>query len=454
MSNIGNAELLQRMRDTKKENIGYQRVSALLDEGSFHELGGLSVSGEDLTEAAAGYGTIQGCPVYCFGQNSDIAGGAMSKAQAAKIEKVYAMAAETGLPVVGIYDSIGGRLKENGTLLTSYGNILRAANRLSGVVPQIAVILGPCIGTTALIAASADFVIMSDHAELTVSTAGEGGAAQEASKLGLCQIQVSKEEEVFDMVRRLISMLPSNNLSPDFSLDFKDTKDTVETYCPDELPSPVSVITAVCDDSEFVELSKEFGCPTVTGLGLLAGCTVGMVAFQGTIGPDSCEKAAKLVRFCDAFSLPVVTFVDAEKFTTIREASKLSSCYTETTAPKISVIMGSAVGTVYVALCGKANSDYTLAWPDTVISSLAPQTEAVFLWKERLSGSDNPVEDRRHLIEEYRSTQASSFSAAASGLVEDIIFPQETRSKLIFTLEMLSSKRVSSLPKKHSTIQV
>ncbi|MDF2633027.1 MAG: carboxyl transferase, partial [Caproiciproducens sp.] len=214
-----------------------------------------------------------------------------------------------------------------------------------------------------------------------------------------------------------------------------------------------AIIAAVCDDESFIELSEKFGVSAVTGLAEIDGSTAGIVALSGVIDADSCAKASRFVRFCDAFSLPVITFVNAKEFTSLREASKLSSSYSEATTAKITVITGSAYGPVYIAIAGRgANADYTIAWPDAVISPLAPETAAIFLWNDRLAGSANPVEDRKKLIEEYKVTEASPFKAAANGFIEDITNPEDTRIRIIANLEMLSSKRVSQLPKKHSNI--
>lgn len=452
MSNVGNVDLLQEARIAKKETIGYKRITSLFDVGSFHEIDCFSKSGSVYTEAVAGYGTIEGCPAYSFVQNSDVEGGAMSKAQAAKIAKIYALALKTGSPVIGVYDSIGGRLNEGSDLLAAYGEILLSANNLSGVVPQISLVLGPCVGTSAVIAAGADLVVMSDKGELTIETNGRGGSAEEAEKMGICHLKEPDEQSAIEIVRKLISMLPQNNLSGNAILNLQNSNGL---SVPTDASAVNEIIAAVCDESGFIELGENFGKPTVTGLGEVGGSTAGIVSLNGEIGADACAKAARFVRFCDAFSIPVVTFVNADKFVSLREASKLTSAYSEATTQKVSVITGTACGPVYIAVAGRgANADYTIAWPEAVVSPLAPETAAVFLWNDRLSGSENPVEDRKKLIEEYKVTEASPFAVAANGFIEDIVLPEDTRAKIISGLEMLSGKRVSGLPKKHSNIQL
>lgn len=452
MNKVDNAGLLHRLRDSIESTTGYQRINALFDAGSFNELDCYARSGENLAEVITGYGTIEGCPAFVFSQNRDIEGGAMSKAQASKIRKLYNLAFKTGTPVIGIYDSIGGRLKEGSDIFAAYGDVLANANELSGVVPQISLVLGPCIGTSAMIAASADFIVMSDKGELTIDTNGEKGSADEAAKMGICHILAKDEQEAIVSVRKLITLLPSNNLSGIPVLEMQVISDDTEL---NENSDMKAILTAVCDDDGFIELGDRFGSSSITGLAEIDGSTTGIVALSGVLDADSCTKAARFIRFCDAFSLPIVTFVNAEKFASLREASKLSSSYSEATTGKITVITGSAYGPVYIAVAGRgANSDYTMAWPNAVVSPLAPETAAVFLWNDRLAGSENPVEDRKKLIEEYKQTEASPFAVAADGYIEDIIKPEDTRIRVITNLQMLSEKRVSGLSKKHSNIQI
>nr|WP_319488054.1 carboxyl transferase domain-containing protein [uncultured Caproiciproducens sp.] len=450
MNKVDNAELLRSARDAAKNTAGYQRINALFDVGSFNEIDCFAKSGENYTEAVAGYGTIEGCSAYAFAQNSDIEGGAMSSAQAAKIKKLYNLAITTGIPIVGIYDSIGGRLKEGSDMLAAYGEILLKANNLSGVVPQISLILGPCIGASAMIAASGDIIVMSDKAELTIDTNGEHGSAAEAAELGVCHIVAKDEQAAIDSVRKLITLLPSNNLSGVPVLDIQGSNDTAALTDESDIKS---ILAAVCDEDSFLEFGKMFGKSAITGLSEIDGTTAGIVSLNGVLDADSCTKAARFIRFCDSYSLPVVTFVNAERFVSLREASKLSGCYSEATTGKITVITGAAYGSVYIATAGRgANADYTISWPNAVVSPLAPETAAVFLWSDRLTGSANPVEDRKNLIEEYKVTEASPFAAAANGFIEDIINPVDTRVRIIAILQMISGKRVSGLPKKHSNI--
>lgn len=451
MSNGSSAELLKKAREEARATKGYQRITALFDEGTFNEVDGLAKSGEGYAEVVAGYGLVDDCPVYAFAQNSDVAGGAMSKAQAAKIKKVYDLAVKTGAPVVGIYDSIGGRLAEGSDLLAAYGEILKDSAALSGVVPQISLVLGPCIGTSAMIAANADVIVMTEKAELTVSTGGENAGAAHAAETGVCSILAKTEEEAFEAVKNVLANLPSNNLSgaPAAEVGVMGVPVAVESS------EPYAVISSVSDPETFVELSAAFGKSAVTGLAQISGASVGLVAYQGVLDADACSKAARFVRFCDAFSLPVVSFVDASEFASLREAVKLSNAYAEATTAKITVITGEAYGPVYIAVAGRgANADYAMAWANAVVSPIAPAAAALFLHSDELKGSEHPVEDRKALIESYKKNEATPLAAAAQGYIEDVILPEETRDRVIANLAMLSSKRVSNLPKKHSNIQL
>ena len=451
MSTGSSAERLQAFREAAAKTKGFQCITALFDEGTFNEVDGFAKSGDGSAEVVAGYGEVDGCPAYAFVQNSDVDGGAMSKAQAAKIKKIYDLAVKTGSPVVGIYDSIGGRLNQGADMLAAYGEILLGNNNLSGVVPQISLVLGPCLGTSAMIAASADIVVMTKTAQLTIDTTGKDGTVEDAAKLGICHVVAKDDQEAMMQVRKLLAVLPSNNLAGAPVFESSDPSDTAIAAGADTK----KIVEAISDKGSFMELNGAFGTSAVTGLTQIGGSTVGVTALNGVLDADSCSKAARFVRFCDAFSIPVLTLVDAKEFTSVREASKLSNAYSEATTAKITVITGEAYGPVYVAIAGRgANAVYTMAWANAVVCPLAPQTAAMFLWSDRLKKSGNTKEARNKLIEEYKATEATPFAAAAEGFIEDIIDPAETRAKVIANLEMLEGKRVSRLPKKHSNIQI
>ena len=437
---------LQETKAANAQTKAYQRLQLLFDEGTFVEIDSFTKSGDGRAEAAAGFGSVDGCPVYAFAQNSDVEGGAMSKAQAAKICKVYELAEKTGAPVVGIYDSIGARLNESCEMLAAYGDVMLKANNLSGVVPQIAVIAGPCLGASSMIAAAADVVIMSEDGQFALQTNGEGGDLKEASESGLVHLTAKDDKEAVAKARELITLLPSNNLSGAPITDFADS--AAET----DGESGASIIAAVMDQDSFMEFQAGFGAGFIAGLAKLGGNTVGVVASEEkTADGKACEKAARLVRFCDAFAIPVITFVNAESFCCIKAACKLTNAYAEATTAKISVITGEAYGAVYMALAGAAAGvDVAYAWPTASISALNPTTAAVMLWSDKLKGSSNPTADRAKLIAEYKDQEACPFKAAGDGFVQDVIEPSETRLKLYAALDMLAGKRVTRLPKKHA----
>ncbi len=437
---------LQETKAANAQTKAYQRLQLLFDEGTFVEIDSFTKSGDGRAEAAAGFGSVDGCPVYAFAQNSDVEGGAMSKAQAAKICKVYELAEKTGAPVVGIYDSIGARLNESCEMLAAYGDVMLKANNLSGVVPQIAVIAGPCLGASSMIAAAADVVIMSEDGQFALQTNGEGGDLKEASESGLVHLTAKDNKEAVAKARELITLLPSNNLSGAPITDFADS--AAET----DGESGASIIAAVMDQDSFIEFQAGFGAGFIAGLAKLGGNTVGVVASEEkTADGKACEKAARLVRFCDAFAIPVITFVNAESFCCIKAACKLTNAYAEATTAKISVITGEAYGAVYMALAGAAAGvDVAYAWPTASISALNPTTAAVMLWSDKLKGSSNPTADRAKLIAEYKDQEACPFKAAGDGFVQDVIEPSETRLKLYAALDMLAGKRVTRLPKKHA----
>ena len=450
MNHPDSTEKQRNLHESVKDTVGYRRIVSLFDKGSLQEIDPFAESCGGPTEAVAGYGTVDGRPACAFSQNGSVAGGAMSKAQASKIRKTYRLALKTGCPIVGIYDSIGARLDERADMLAACGDILLDANNLSGVVPQISLVLGPCTGTQAMIAAGADIIVMSGEGELTVSTGGTNGSPAEAEKQGVCHIAAKDEDEAVGAVRRLLSMLPSNNLAaaPIFQADPPAGKGKAESGLR-------GAAVSVCDGGDFVELGASFGSASFTGIARIGGAVTGVAGLSGVLDEDSCSKAARFARFCDSFSIPVVTVVDAEEFSTLRGASRLSSAYSEATTAKVTVVTGSACGPVYIATVGRgANADYSFAWPGAVISALRPETAAVFLWNDRLKNSSDPVADRAKLIEEYRRTKADAMSAAAEGMIEDVVEPEKTRDKLIACLDMLSGKRVSTLPKKHADIQL
>lgn len=447
-------QALDAAREAVRASKAYERLTKLFDDGSFHEIDAFAKSADGLAEVIAAHGTIDGLGVYAFAQNRDISGGAMSRAQAAKIRKTYDLALKTGEPVIAVYDSIGGRLDEGADLLAAYGDVLKYANQLSGVVPQISVILGKCFGTQALIASCADITVMSQQAELSLETNGSASSAEENAKKGIVHLLTKDEDEAIAKTRKLISVLPSNNLS-NACIAYDSISAETDTLAS---MSAKDAALSVADQESAVILQSAFGQDALTALATVNGVTVGLIALDAQkLDGKSCAKAARFVRFCDAFSIPVITFVDAEKFVCLKNAAKLTSAYSEATTAKISVITGNAFGSVYIAAAGSgASCDMTYAWIGASVSALSPEAAAVIMLGDdfggQLKGAKDPRAAREQLIRQFKEQELTAVKAAADGYIDDIIDAGETRTRLIASLDMLCNKRVSTLPKKHNNL--
>ncbi len=405
--------------------------------------------------------------MYAFSQDSTVKSGAVGAAQGSKIKKIYDLALKTGAPVVGIYDSNGADLSEGLDAMAAYGEMLRWSNNLSGVVPQVSLVLGVCAGSAALAAASADFVIMSENAELFLTTgdAATASSAENAAKAGVAHLVEKDDASAVGATRALLSKLPSNNLSEPPACDFSAVPDAggvLSTAAANIGGADIFEIARnVADAGSVLELQKDYVSGSAkVALATLGGSTVGLVATSNekTVCSGATSKIARFVSICDSFHIPVLTFVNCEGFAPlanhdfrggIREVAKLAHVYAEATTPKIAVIAGKAYGSAFITLAGRAaNADYTVAWPSAVISALSPETAVAFLEGDKIT-ADKP---RAQVEAEYAATQASAFAAAAKGHIDDVIEPDQTRSVLISALEMLASKRVSTLPKKHANI--
>ena len=433
-------ENLSAIKAVIEKSSAYKNLSELFDEGTFTQIDAYTMSGDNPTEVIAGYGTVNSCPVYAFVQNSDICGGAMSKAHASKLQKVYDLAEKTGTPVVGMYSSAGAKLSEGMDMLGSYGTVLNSVSRLSGVVPQISVILGSCLGTGALNAVSADIIVMSEKASLSLSVTGENSSAKCAEKSGISHITAKNTKEAIEKTKELITLLPSNNLSVPPITDADEPEDNAGC-----------LVKQVVDKDTFINLKKAYGEQAVTGLGRIAGTVVGIVATKGGITDKaSAEKITGFVRFCDAFAIPVITFADSEGFADVKDAVKVASAYADATTVKITVIKGKAYGAFYLAMAGSAaNADITYALDNASVSPLAPVTGAAIMWADRMAA---PRKEREQIVKEYEQNECNSQKAAAYGYVNDVIAKEDVRFKLYTSLEMLAGKRVSTMPKKHATI--
>ena len=448
-----------------------ERVSLLLDGGSFVEQSMLLADAGVVT----GSGTVDGRPVYVIAQDFAVMDGAVGVKQAKKIVRVLEIARKTGTPVVTLCDSNGARVGEGAAALEAYADIFAHMARLSGVVPMIAVVAGPCVGAAAMTAQLSDIVVMAKPAgallvagpQVLASTMGkdlkaaELGGAETAVEYGAAHIACESEEAAIAQVKTLLAMLPANNLEDAPFAPEEDMNRLVEGL--EAGADGREVIAALADTGSVVELGKGY-TGAVTALGRMAGRTV---AFAYTGKGDTCDKRmnkiTRFVRFADCYNIPVVSLVDStgfELFPTIdrqmsvmKAASALVYAYSEATTVKVTLVIGNAVGAMYVAMGGSANADATYAWPGAVISPMTGEAAIQVMWKDRIKASEgDAVAARAELAAKYEAEVADGVCAAAEGLVDDVIDPADSRKMVIAALELLSSKRDSNPPKKHGNM--
>lgn len=433
----------------KNNSKALSRLQSLFDDGSFTEIDAYAKSADGDVEVVAGFGTVNDCAVYAFSQDVTVNNGAVSVAHCAKIKKIYDLAAKTGCPVISVFDSNGVKLTEGFEVLNAYGELVKASTSLSGVCPQIAVVAGSCLGTSALIANLADIVVAVKDADFYVSAPSDITASQSYEE-GTVDILCDDFDNAVEAVRDIVSLLPSNNLSAAPIFDFSAPQSVASVGV-----DAMTIINSISDDCSVVELKGGYASSNCkTALATVMGSTVGFVAFEGNALCPSCSyKAESMIKLCDAYSIPVITLVNADGVIPEKEnqmltaLTKLTSSYATATCPKISVITGKAIGCVYITLAGKgANADMTIAWDSSIASPLDTDSAVAFLFNNRLAQG----EDREALKAEYVDTIASPFTAAACGAVDDICTPADTRAKVIAALDMLAGKRENTLPRKHS----
>lgn len=453
--------LVELKAKAEADSAARTRLTYLFDEGTFTELDPFVTSGSDLSGVITAYGYVEGNPVYAFSQDINVKKGALTEAQAKKIVKVYDLAAKTGVPVVGIYDSFGADLSNGCKALNSYGELLMWMSNLSGVVPQISVVAGTCAGTAAMLAESADFVIASEDSELfAASNSDIKNSAENAGKNGTAAIVAKDDKEAVEAAKNILLKLPQNNLSPVPMYEFELSEAVFGT-------DAVSQAESVCDEGSVIELSADFGKASYTALGSIGGATVGIAATNKTtdkLNSDDCTKIARFVRICDSYAIPVITLVDTEGFEAntetevsgaVRDMTKLAHAYAEATTIKISVVTGNAYGPAFIALAGKgANADLVYALENAVISPLTPVTAVEFLEHDQLKGADDLTSARNALADKYAREKANAAIAAQNGCVDNVIASSQLRDTLVNSIEIMAGKRISRLPKKHSNIQL
>ncbi len=493
--NAGPERSVQRQRD-KGKMLARERIDHLLDDGSFHELDMLARTRHaDATDRPytdgiiTGWGTVDGRKVFVYSQDFTINGGSLGEVFAEKVHKVMDLATSVGAPLIGLNDGAGARIPEGVVSLDGYGGIFYRNVQASGVIPQISVILGPCAGGAVYSPAMTDFIFMvreTSHMFITgpdvvKTVTGEevtleelGGAGSHSSKSGVATHVSPSEEAVLDEVKYLLSFLPSNNLEEGPAIE---PEDDPERLCPelvDLMPeSPnmpydmKAVIASVVDDGEFMEYHAAWAQSIVCGFARLDGKPVGIVGnqpmfFAGVLDIDSSSKAARFVRTCDAFNLPIITFVDVPGFLPgvdqeyggiIRHGAKLLYAYCEATVPRIQVITRKAYGGAYVVMDSKSiGSDLSYAWPSAELAVMGPEGATDIVYRREIQAASDPVARRTELIDEYKERFANPWIAAERGYVDDVIDPAETRVKLIAGLDMLRSKQEDLPKRKHGNV--
>ncbi|MGQ0842585.1 MAG: acyl-CoA carboxylase subunit beta [Sporichthyaceae bacterium] len=478
-----------------------ERIEALLDDGSFVELDefarhrstafGLEKNRPYGDGVVTGYGTVDGRPVCVFSQDFTIFGGSLGEVYGEKICKVMDLAIKTGCPIVGINEGAGARIQEGVVSLGLYGEIFRRNTRASGVIPQISLIMGTCAGGHVYSPALTDFVVMVDQTshmfitgpEVIKSVTGEevgfedlGGARTHNSRSGNAHYMASDEADALEYVKALLSYLPSNNLSdpPAFDdaadLEITDDDRALDTLIPDSSNTPYDmhrVIEALVDDGEFLEVQPLFAPNILIGYGRVDGHSVGIVAnqpmqFAGTLDIDASEKAARFVRTCDAFNVPILTLVDVPGFLPgtsqewngiIRRGAKLLYAYCEATVPMVTVITRKAYGGAYDVMGSKhLGADLNFAWPTAQIAVMGAQGAANILYRKEIAAAADPDARRKELVTEYEDTLANPYIAAERGYVDAVIEPSSTRVHLIRALRTLRGKRETLPPRKHGNI--
>jgi acetyl-CoA carboxylase carboxyltransferase component len=476
-----------------------ERLDLLLDPGSFRELDAFVVHratefGLDRQHflgdgVVTGHGTIDGRLVFVFSQDFTVFGGSLSEAYAEKICKIMDLAMKVGAPIIGLNDSGGARIQEGVASLAGYAEIFTRNVLASGVVPQISVVLGPCAGGAVYSPAMTDFTIMVEGTSYMFVTGPNvvrtvtheevdseflGGAATHTTRSGVAHLAARDEAESLDLARRILSYLPANNLDDPPRVETADPADradpALDAIVPDDPAKPYdmkSVIGRIVDGGEFLEIQPAYAMNIVTGFARLDGRSVGIVAQQpavlaGALDIDSSIKAARFVRTCDAFNVPLVTFVDVPGFLPgvnqehggiIKHGAKLLYAYVEATVPKLAVITRKAYGGAYDVMSSKhVRADLNFAWPTAEIAVMGAEGAVNIIFKDAIAKADDPAAEHRRLVAEYEAEFNNPYIAASRGWIDEVIRPSETRERLIRGLEMLADKRQTNPPKKHGNI--
>ena len=493
----GGEKSIERQKKNGKLTVR-ERLDAILDSGSFfetdlfveHSASDFGMKGKQLAGdgVVTGYGKVDGRSIAIFAQDFTVAGGSLGKAHAGKIVKVMDVAGEMGIPLIGINDSGGARIQEGVDALCGYGDIFFRNTQLSGVVPQISVILGPCAGGAVYSPALTDFVFVVDKIsnmfitgpQVIKSVIGEeidpealGGAKTHATTTGNAHFFAKTEAEAFLQIRKLLSFLPSNcNEKPPVKKHFLPPRTPVDTneVLPEDRKKSYDVkeiIRGIVDESDFFEVQERYAKNIVIGLGRLGGKPVGIIANQpkflaGVLDVNAADKTARFIRFCDAFNIPLVTLVDTpgylpgidqEHSGIIRHGAKILFAYSEATVPKFTVVMRKAYGGAYVAMCSKhLGANLVIAWPTAEIAVMGPEGATNIIFRKEIANSDNPAETRKKLVQEYEEKFANPYVAASRGYVDLIIKPHETREALIKGLDIAKANKTRAFKRRHGNV--
>jgi acetyl-CoA carboxylase carboxyltransferase component len=495
---LGGEERIAKQHEQKR-GTAYERLEMLLDPGSFHELDafvqhrstnfGMEKNRPLGDSVVTGWGTIDDRLVYVYSQDFTTFGGSLSEVHAAKIIKVMEMAMKTGAPMIGLNDSGGARIQEGVESLAGFADIFLRNTMASGVIPQISVIMGPCAGGAVYSPALTDFTIMVKETSYMFITGPNvvkqvlnedvtfeelGGASVHASKSGVAHFVADDEAQALMMVRELLSYLPQNNMEDApyqaTSDDPLRTDDMLNNIIPDNANKPYDmkdIINKIVDDGHFFEVHEEFAANIIVGFARIGGNAIGIVANQpmvlaGVLDINASEKAARFIRTCDCFNIPIVTFVDVpgylpgrdqEHAGIIRSGAKLLYAYCEATVPKLTVTTRKSYGGAYCVMSSKhIRGDLNLAWPTAEIAVMGPEGAVEIINRRELAEAADPVAKKKELAEAYRQQFAHPYIAASRGYIDDVIEPIETRSRLINALNVFQNKRDSNPPKKHGNI--
>ena len=487
---LGGGEARIKAQHDKGKNTARERINLLLDENSFIEIDRFTSNSDNAIpgdSVIVGTGTINGKNICVYSQDFTVMGGSLSKVAADKICKIMDIAISTGCPMIGIIDSGGARIQEGVHSLVGYGSIFTKNVRSSGVIPQISIIVGPSAGGATYSPAITDFIFMvKDMGQMYITgpdvvkqVTGEnttheelGGSESHMTKSGVCHFIYNDETDCFNNVKKLLNYLPQNNqeLVQNIENSEPEAKENLSDILPENSNTPYDmnlIIKNILDKNSFMEVQENYAKNIIIGFGKIGGKNIGLIAQQpnhlaGVIDIKASEKAARFIRFCDAFNIPLISLVDVPGFLPgldqehngiIRRGAKLLYAYAEATVPKISIIIRKAYGGAYIVMSSKSLlSDLNYAWPSAEVAVMGPEAAIKILYRKELKSSNNSKKLEKELLEKYKKEVMTPYTLAENGYIEDLILPEETRQTIINSLKILENKRELLPPKKHGNI--